>query len=105
MPYQNPKLAALTRAARHRRAPKAGYFILKIQRPIRSNEDSAPWLYTTEDERFYELLPFDAAVANLMGEKLKVYVYARLVPDPEDSSKQKFEIFEGVTVPEEFTDW
>lgn len=111
MPYQNPKLAALVRAARHRRTLKAGYVVIKVQRPIwRLSDDgykpgSAPWLYKTEDDSIYQMLDSNKAVADLMGDRLKMYVYARLIDAPDGSPSKFFEIFEGVTVPEEFTDW
>lgn len=112
MPYANPRLAALAAAARHRRVLKAGYFVLKVQRPLgRLSDDgykpnpNAPWLYKTEDDSIYQMLDFNKAVANLMGDRLKMYVYATLIPAPDGSPSKFFEIFEGATVPEEFTGW
>ena len=111
MPYQNPKLAALVRVARHRRVLKAGYIVIKVQRPIwRLSDDgykpgSAPWLYKTEDDSIYQMLDSNKAVADLMGDRLKMYVYARLIDAPDGSPSKFFEIFGGATVPEEFTGW
>jgi hypothetical protein len=105
MPYANPKLAALVAEARHRRALRAGYIVLKVQRPVRSTEHNPPWLYSTEDNSIYQMLDFNKAVAELMGDRLKMYVYAQLIPAPDGSPSKFFEIFEGETVPEEFTGW
>lgn len=108
MPFKNPKLAALVRAAHHRRVLKAGYFVLKVQRPIErfvAGEVHAPWLYKTEDGSIYQLLDYNKAVAELMGDRLKMFVYAQLVPAPDGSPSKFFEIAELEPVPEEFTDW
>ena len=110
MPYQNPKLAALTRASRHRRTLKAGYLVVKVQRPIERRPagykpSPAPWLYKTEDDSIYQMLDFNKAVADIMGDRLKMYVYARLIDAPDGSPSKFFEIFGGATVPEEFTGW
>lgn len=101
MPFKHPKLAALAAEARHRRALRAGYFVLKVQRPI--GPEKAGLLYSNEDESICTLLPWDDAVVTLMGAAYKMHVYAKYAPDPADSTKQVFEITGGEFPPPQ--DW
>lgn len=101
MPFANPQLAARAAESRHRRALRAGYIVLKIQRPLATN--GAPdWLFYNEDRSIYTLLPPSPDVVALLGAELKVYVYAKLIPAPTGEG-QFFELVSGSRPPEQ--DW
>lgn len=107
--FTNPQLAAeadqIRRRRRHKDALKAGYLVLKIQRPLALPGGASPdeWLYTSHDDSIATMLPYNPAVAKLMGDELKVYVYAKLIPDPSGAPGNVFEIVGDELPPEQ--DW
>lgn len=69
--------AALEVAAQ--RAADRTRFIVKVQRPLSSNEADPPALVYDEAESFLMFAPMTPDVCRLLGDELKVYAYAYLV--------------------------